>query len=323
MLLGIDNAYPITPAQAKNAEANVVCVYIGGVNNGGRAWLPQHANDLRLAGYRLLPIYVGANVGYNTNNLSLDGGKADGHDTVRCLEQFGFAKNFMPPVALDLEYGTYEQRPNDTENYIIGWSQVITESGYFPVGYMTLYMARNFKPLFPLGVWVASWLGSSRPPDIKNLAIPQENFNGVGWQYTDQYNVGGHYDGNIFPSQWWPLHPTDSNRNGVIPVDNSGKVTQDGKIRYFTETGHGIGGGFRAFWENWGGLQTFGFPLSEEFVTPDGVTTQYFERAIFTHKPGSSKDRYDVVLQLVGSMVLTQNNANRTFADAFARKNFN
>ena len=47
--------------------------------------------------------------------------------------------------------------------------------------------------------------------------------------------------------------------------------------RCFPETGHAISAGFKEFWEARGGLMTFGYPLSGEFVE-DGLTVQYFER---------------------------------------------
>ncbi|MCC6626623.1 MAG: hypothetical protein IT340_04380 [Chloroflexi bacterium] len=57
---------------------------------------------------------------------------------------------------------------------------------------------------------------------------------------------------------------------------------------YFQETGHALGGVFRATWESRGGLALFGLPLTEEFreVNPDDnqtYTVQYFERARFEH----------------------------------------
>jgi hypothetical protein len=52
--------------------------------------------------------------------------------------------------------------------------------------------------------------------------------------------------------------------------------------RYFPETGHFLAGAFRAFWETNGGVAIFGFPITEEYVSPStGRVTQYFERARF------------------------------------------
>lgn len=53
-------------------------------------------------------------------------------------------------------------------------------------------------------------------------------------------------------------------------------------VRYFPETGHYLRGLFRAFWENNGGVEIFGFPITEEYIAPeDGRIKQYFERARF------------------------------------------
>jgi hypothetical protein len=61
-------------------------------------------------------------------------------------------------------------------------------------------------------------------------------------------------------------------------------------VTFFPQTGHTVQLGFRAYWLNNGGLQIFGYPLSEEFseVSPDDgqtYTVQYFERAKFEYHP--------------------------------------
>lgn len=55
------------------------------------------------------------------------------------------------------------------------------------------------------------------------------------------------------------------------PADNTA-------CRYFVETQHNLCHGFRWFWERFGGVRIFGYPISEE-LTEDGLTVQYFERA--------------------------------------------
>ena len=72
---------------------------------------------------------------------------------------------------------------------------------------------------------------------------------------------------------------------------------------YFSQTGHNACNGFRAYWLNYGGLSTFGYPISEEFMQ-DGKVVQYFERARFEWVPGSSAPRFDVVEGRVGSELL-------------------
>lgn len=68
---------------------------------------------------------------------------------------------------------------------------------------------------------------------------------------------------------------------------------------YFPQTGHYLADGFLAYWQHFGGLPVFGYPISEEFQQ-SGITVQYFERARFEWHPGSDPARYDVELGLLG-----------------------
>ena len=64
-----------------------------------------------------------------------------------------------------------------------------------------------------------------------------------------------------------------------------------------------IGGGFRAYWEQNGGLATFGYPLTAEMseTTPDGTyTIQYFERVRFEYHP-ENPPAYQVQLGRLGA----------------------
>ncbi|MCS7050724.1 MAG: terpene cyclase/mutase family protein, partial [Thermomicrobium sp.] len=72
---------------------------------------------------------------------------------------------------------------------------------------------------------------------------------------------------------------------------------------YFAETQHNLCSGFRAFWERFGGVEVFGYPLSEEFVE-DGMVVQYFERARFEWHPGAWPERFDVLLTRLGADVV-------------------
>ena len=74
------------------------------------------------------------------------------------------------------------------------------------------------------------------------------------------------------------------------PVDNPNNGTT-----WFPETKHTMQnspGPFKNFWEQYGGLQVFGYPLSEQFqeVNPDTGETywvQYFERNRFEYHPNN------------------------------------
>ena len=83
------------------------------------------------------------------------------------------------------------------------------------------------------------------------------------------------------------------------------------EYRYFPETGHTVGHAFLSFWNAYGGLPTFGYPITDEFrqVSPtDGktYTVQYFERARFEYHPEFAGTPYEVELGLLGVQLAQQ-----------------
>jgi hypothetical protein len=81
----------------------------------------------------------------------------------------------------------------------------------------------------------------------------------------------------------------------------------NGRI-FFQETGHSLGGSFYTYWQKYGGLLQFGYPLTEEFqeLNPaDGKTyvVQYFERARFEYHPENKGTPNEVLLGLLGVQV--------------------
>ena len=92
----------------------------------------------------------------------------------------------------------------------------------------------------------------------------------------------------------------------VVPSPGAApsSAQSDEECRFFPETGYWVCHGFRAYWERFGGLAVFGYPLTNEFVDPTtGRVTQYFERARFEWHPGVWPERYDVLLGLLGREV--------------------
>jgi hypothetical protein len=102
------------------------------------------------------------------------------------------------------------------------------------------------------------------------------------------------YDTFIDPGAWLP----------VEPFENVEWAT------YFPETGHAVGGGFRVFWEQHGGAEVFGLPISEEWgaVAPDGrrVVYQIFERARFEWWADKAGSGEAITLGLLGLELLVQ-----------------
>jgi len=86
---------------------------------------------------------------------------------------------------------------------------------------------------------------------------------------------------------------------GPVQLSRAGAILSSGRdfrqlaspsvnaeTRYFPETNHSLAYGFRAYWEQHGGLDVFGLPISEEFSELNPVDgkrydVQYFDRARF------------------------------------------
>jgi D-alanyl-D-alanine carboxypeptidase len=77
-------------------------------------------------------------------------------------------------------------------------------------------------------------------------------------------------------------------------------VASDDAVTFVPETGHRLLGGFRDFYVRAGGAAVLGFPITEELVE-DGVTVQYFERAVLEYVPGQAQP---VRATLVGDQLL-------------------
>lgn len=86
----------------------------------------------------------------------------------------------------------------------------------------------------------------------------------------------------------------------------------DADRMYFAETGHFISSGFLAYWKNHGGVEIFGYPITEEFTETnpaspagDGQShiVQYFQRARFEYHPELAGTTGEVQLGLLGSQV--------------------
>jgi len=78
--------------------------------------------------------------------------------------------------------------------------------------------------------------------------------------------------------------------------------------RYFPETGYSVSHGFLAYWNHFGGLPVFGYPITDEYTDAEsGFVTQYFERARFEWHPGAWPERYDVELGLLGVELAQRN----------------
>ena len=77
-------------------------------------------------------------------------------------------------------------------------------------------------------------------------------------------------------------------------------VPQNSDHAFFSQTGHSLNYAFKNFWEMWGGVSVFGYPISEEFDDPaTGVRVQYFERAVLEYHP-NAPDGQQVTIRRLG-----------------------
>ena len=106
--------------------------------------------------------------------------------------------------------------------------------------------------------------------------------------------------GNVDPATGKARNPSEQ---PYVATDKPADA--DGKTKvWFQETKHSVSGKILEYWNKYGGLQQFGFPLSEAFqeISPtDGqtYTVQYFERNRFELHP-EKQAPYEVELGLLG-----------------------
>lgn len=93
----------------------------------------------------------------------------------------------------------------------------------------------------------------------------------------------------------------------VVPA-SSLAASYTGPTRvYFPETGHYLSSGFLNYWLDNGGLSIFGYPITEEFQQ-NGVTVQYFQRAVFEYHADAPPGQ-QVQLRRLGADLVSQASA--------------
>ena len=87
------------------------------------------------------------------------------------------------------------------------------------------------------------------------------------------------------------------------PVPPGGAFASVDDHRWYPETGHALHFGFLRYFDTRGGLDVFGYPISEE-LRENGFTVQYFQRARFEYHPENVGTPYEVQLGLLGDQLL-------------------
>src|SRR4029078_4923981 len=92
----------------------------------------------------------------------------------------------------------------------------------------------------------------------------------------------------------------------ISPVDpEPAPAETSDTLIYFPETQHTLRGALLRYWQKFGGLAQFGYPLTSEFAEisdsdKNEYTVQYFERARFEYHPENKRTDFEVLLGLVG-----------------------
>ncbi len=72
--------------------------------------------------------------------------------------------------------------------------------------------------------------------------------------------------------------------------------------RYFRETGHNVQDAFLDYFDAHGGVDNFGYPLTEQLHDARGVLVQYFQRALMEYQPNNAAP-YKVSLAPLGVLL--------------------
>ena len=168
MKYGVDCLYPPMPEQAvrmRNLGWTWLAVYVGGPRAAAHsAW--QEVDQLRYPVRDLaphfdgfLPIYVGKNAPWDRPEaFTYDTGLQDGQDADDLALACGFAAN--TPLALDLEYGTWQAARDAVHEYVRGWVEAVNRAGH-PAGLYsdmeTLDQYQNRPDLIDF-LWGAAWI---------------------------------------------------------------------------------------------------------------------------------------------------------------------
>ena len=85
---------------------------------------------------------------------------------------------------------------------------------------------------------------------------------------------------------------------GLLLVPQGNAQGEEEPYHYFDETGHAVQGDFLDFFDTHGGLETFGYPITEPFEER-GLQVQYFQKARIEAHP-DNPDPYKIQLGLLG-----------------------
>lgn len=151
-----------------------------------------------------------------------------------------------------------------------------------------------------------------------------------GYPLTDAQNEKNDADGKTYQTQYFErarfeYHPEQSDpkfqvllgllgkealamKYGTTTADTDKAVVPGSGSKTFPETGKTVSGLFLQYWNQHGGLEQQGYPITEAFdevndADGESYITQYFERARFEYHPENADPKFKVLLGLVGKEI--------------------
>ncbi len=161
-----------------------------------------------------------------------------------------------------------------------------------------------------------------------------------GYPLTEEFaetspRTGQTYTVQYFERAVFEYHPENTNTPYTILLSQLGTARYQQKYpngapnqraqqiggQYFAQTGHWLGGSFREYWTQHGGLAQQGYPISDEFqeisdLTGQPYQVQYFERAVFEYHPENAGTPYVVLLAQLGTFALQRRYPHDSLAAA-------
>ncbi len=224
--------------------------------------------------------------------------------TVTGYLRLGTARSWDFKASLVQEYVAYQQQGVFPHRVTVGSPPTLAAS---PSGDPSMHYFKETQHNVP-DVFYSYW--------TKNGALFR-----FGYPLTEPFPELSATDGGIYLTQYFERarfehHPENQPPYdvllGLLARETTRGRENDASFRpvsqppsspdydYFSETGHTLRGGFRAYWQAQGGLPSFGYPISEEFqekIATDGkrYVVQYFERVRFEWHP-ENQSPYDVLI---------------------------
>jgi uncharacterized protein YkwD len=138
----------------------------------------------------------------------------------------------------------------------------------------------------------------------------------IGYPLTPEINEGGRTV-QYFERVRMEFHPELAAKGAPVLLSRLGAEVSAGSSfgtvkpfsatsvkSYFGATSHSVAEPFLSFWRNNGGVELFGYPISEA-IRQDGMRVQWFERARMEYHPELASKGQSVELTLLGTIAYT------------------